>query len=339
MKKIRMAINGFGRIGRHAFKIAFDRPDIEVVAINDLAELPTMAHLLKRDSTYGTYASKIAVDGQNLVVNGQKIAYSSEPDVAKLDWAKHKVDVVLECTGRFTDQASAKKHLKAGAKKVILSAPPKDEGIKTIVLGVNERQLEASDDIVSNASCTTNCITPVMAVLDEAFGIEKGMMTTIHAYTSNQVVLDSPARDLRVARSAATNIIPTTTGASKAVSQVIPHLGAGFGGLSVRVPVPTVSVSDLVFVTKRDVTAEEANAVLQKAAKSSFYQGILAVTEEELVSSDFIGHPASSIVDLKLTAVVGGNLLKVIAWYDNEWGYSNRLVELASEVGKLIKKD
>lgn len=339
MKKIKIGINGFGRIGRNAFKIASGRPDMEVVAINDLTDTATLAHLLKYDSTFGRFSAKVKVEGDDMIVGSKAIAMTAEPDVAKLDWKKYNVDVVLECTGRFTKVADARKHIsKGGASKVVISAPAKETEVKTIVLGVNEKQLEASDAVVSCASCTTNCIAPVMSVLDEVFGIEKGVMTTIHAYTATQALLDSPAKDLRTSRSAAENIIPTTTGASKAVAQVLPNLSGRFGGMSVRVPVPNVSLSDLTLILKRNTTVEEVNKALKAAAKSSFYQGILAVSEEELVSADFLGHPASAVVDLPLTAVIGGNMVKVVAWYDNEWGYSNRLVELATEVGKLIKE-
>lgn len=338
MRKIKIGINGFGRIGRNAFKIAAGRPDMEVVAINDLTDDVTLAHLLKHDSTYGTYSAKVETKDGLMIVGGQKIAMTAEPDVEKLDWKKYGVDVVLECTGRYTKVKDARKHIsRGGAKKVVISAPAKDGEVKTIVLGVNEKDLATDDDVVSCASCTTNCIAPVMSVIDEVFGIKKGMMTTIHAYTSTQALLDSPAKDLRTARSAAENIIPTTTGASKAVAEVIPPLGPVFGGMSIRVPVPCVSLSDLTFIMKRNVTVEEVNKALKTAAKDPFYQGILAVSEEELVSSDYIGHPASTIVDLPLTSVVDGDMLKVVAWYDNEWGYSNRLVELAVEVGRLIK--
>ena len=339
MKKIKLAINGFGRIGRNAFKIAFDRPDVDIVAINDLTDGAILAHLLKHDSTFGTYAAKVEWKDGTLYVSDKKIAVTAEPDLTKLDWQKYDVDVVLECTGRFTKTIDARKHIsRGGAKKVVISAPAKDSDIKTIVLGVNETKLKPSDDVVSCASCTTNCITPVMSVIDEVFGIKKGMMTTIHAYTATQALLDSPAKDLRTARSAAENIIPTTTGASKAVAEVLPSLGATFGGMSVRVPVPNVSLSDLTFVLKRSVTVDEVNKALKTAAKEPFYQGILAVTEEELVSSDFLGNPASAIVDLPLTAVVDGDMVKIVAWYDNEWGYSNRLVELATEIGKATKQ-
>ena len=338
MRKIKIGINGFGRIGRNAFKIAFGRPDLEVVVINDLTDNVVLAHLLKHDSTFGTYGAKVEAKDDYMLVANQKIAMTAEPDVAKLDWRKYGVDVVLECTGRFTKLKDARKHIsRGGAKKVVISAPAKEGDVKTIVLGVNERELTSEDDVVSCASCTTNCIAPVMSVIDEVFGIKKGMMTTIHAYTATQALLDGPAKDLRTARSAAENIIPTTTGASKAVAEVLPPLGPVFGGMSVRVPVPCVSLSDLTFILKRSVTVEEVNKALKTAAKDPFYQGILAVAEEDLVSTDFIGHPASAIVDLPLTSVVDGDMVKVVAWYDNEWGYSNRLIELAVEVGRLIK--
>lgn len=335
MRKIKIAINGFGRIGRNAFKIAFDRPDVEIVAINDLSDATTLAHLLKHDSTFGTYANKVEFKDTVLKVSNQEIPILSEADLDKIDWAKYDVDVVLECTGRFTRSVDARKHIsRAGAKRVVISAPAKDQDTKTIVLGVNEDELGPKDDVISCASCTTNCIAPVLSVLDSVFGIKKGLMTTIHAYTATQALLDAPAKDLRTARSAAENIIPTTTGASKAIAQVIPNLATGFGGLSVRVPVPNVSLSDLSLILKRNVSVEEINKAFGAAAKDPFYQGILAVSEEELVSSDFLGNPASAIVDLPLTTVVGGDLIKVVAWYDNEWGYSNRLVELAVELGR-----
>ncbi len=338
MKKTKIAINGFGRIGRNAFKIIFGRPDLEVVAINDLSDGAVLAHLLKYDSTYGVYAPKVEFKDNSIIVDGVKISYFSERQIEDLDWGKYDVDVVLECTGHFRQTKDAKKHLDSGAEKVIISAPAKDDEAKTIVLGVNDDQLSIDNDVFSNASCTTNCIAPVMSIIDQAVGIEKGMMTTIHAYTSTQAVLDSPAKDLRMSRSAAENIIPTTTGASQAVAKVAPNMTGKFGGMSVRVPVPTVSLADFSIILKRDSSIAEINDILIKAASEPYYQGIFTVVNQELVSSDFVGNPASTIVDLKLTSLVGGNLLKVVAWYDNEWGYSNRLVELASEVGKLLKK-
>ena len=336
--KTRVAINGFGRIGRNAFKVAFERSDLEIVAINDLTDTKTLAHLLKHDSNYGTYGKKVSYDDTGIIVEGKHIDVLAEMDPAKLPWEKEKVDVVIESTGFFVDPAKAKAHIDAGAKKVVLSAPAKGEGATTVVLGVNEDSLNKANDIISNASCTTNCITPVAAVVEANFGIEKAMMTTIHSYTASQKLQDAPAKDLREARNAAENIVPTTTGASKAAGLALPALEGIFGGMSIRVPTPVVSLSDFVIITKRVVTVEEVNEVFKKAAKEPYYQGILDVTEEELVSSDFIGNSHSAIVDLKLTAVVGGNMLKVVAWYDNEWGYSNRLVEVVADTGRLLHK-
>ncbi len=334
--KTKIAINGFGRIGRNAFKIAFERSDLEIVAVNDLTDTKTLAHLLKHDSNYGTYEHEVTFDEQNIIVNGQKTKVLAEKDPAKLPWKDLGVEVVIESTGVFDEPEKAKAHVSAGAKKVILSAPAKGEGASTVVLGVNETELETSGEVISNASCTTNCITPVMAVIEEAFGIEKAMMTTIHSYTADQRLQDAPHKDLRRARNAAENIVPTSTGATIAATEALPTLKGMFGGLSIRVPTPVVSLSDFAIVTKREVTAEEVNEVFKKAAAEPYYQGILAVTEEPLVSSDFIGNSHSAIIDLALTNVVGGNLLKVVAWYDNEWGYSNRLVEITADTGKLI---
>lgn len=339
MAQVNVAINGFGRIGRNAFKIAFERSDLKVVAINDLTDTKTLAHLLKHDSSYGTYQHEVGHDDKGITVNGQHIAVLAEKDPANLPWSDMDVDVVIESTGFFVDPAKARAHIdNAGAKKVVISAPAKGEGATTIVLGVNEDQIDKASDIVSNASCTTNCITPVMAVLESSFGIEKAMMTTVHSYTASQRLQDAPAKDLREARAAAENIVPTTTGASIAAAQALPALQGIFGGLSIRVPTPVVSMSDFSVVLKRDTTVEEINDAFKKAAGQPFYQGILAVTEEELVSSDFKGNSHSAIVDLKLTNAVGGNLIKVIAWYDNEWGYSNRLVELVADVGRALRK-
>jgi len=336
--KTRVAINGFGRIGRNAFKVAFERPDIEIVAINDLTDTKTLAHLLKHDSNYGVYEHKVGSDDKNIIVEDTSIKVLAEKDPAALPWKDLKVDVVIESTGFFVDPAKAKAHIDAGAKKVVISAPAKGEGASTIVLGVNEDKLETAEDIISNASCTTNCITPVAAVIENEFGIEKAMMTTVHSYTASQKLQDAPAKDLREARNAAENIVPTTTGASIAAAQALPALKGIFGGLSIRVPTPVVSLSDFVIITKKDVTVEAVNAAFKKAAKEPFFQGILDVTEEELVSSDFIGNSHSAIIDLNLTAVIGGNMLKVVAWYDNEWGYSNRLVEVVADTGRLLHR-
>lgn len=325
----KVAINGFGRIGRNAFKILMGRGDAEVVAINDITDAKTLAHLLKYDSTYGTYDGKVSFDEHAIIVDGKKIPIYAEKDPHNLPWRDLGVDVVIESTGFFTKPEDARAHIEAGAKKVVISAPAKGEGAKTIVLGVNENTVENSDEILSNASCTTNCIAPIMKVLEDEFGIEKAMMTTVHSYTGSQRLLDAPAKDLREARSAAQNIVPTTTGASKAAALTIPALKDKFNGLSVRVPTPVVSLSDITAIIKRDTTKEELAELFRKKAEELYYEGIIGVTDEELVSSDFIGDPRSCIVDLPLLDVVGGNMIKVVAWYDNEWGYSNRLVELA----------
>ena len=332
----KIAINGFGRIGRNAFKLAFERDDIEVVAINDLTDTKTLAHLLKHDSTYGTYHYDVSYDENSIFVDGKQIRVLAEKDPALLPWGEFGVDVVIEATGLFVQPDKARAHINAGAKKVVISAPAKGEGAKFIVLGVNEHELTREDDIISNASCTTNCIAPVMAILEREFGIEKSLMTTIHSYTASQRILDAPAKDLREARSAAENIVPTTTGAAIATAKVIPSLVGKFDGLSVRVPTAVVSLSDITVVLKRNTTKEEINEVFKRAAADPFYQGILTVTEEPLVSTDFKGNSHSTIVDLELTNVVGGNLVKVVAWYDNEWGYSNRLVEITADVAANI---
>jgi len=337
--KTQIAINGFGRIGRNAFKVAFDRSDCEVVAINDLTDTKTLAHLLKHDSNYGTYQHEVSYDESNIIVDGKPIKVLAEKAPSALPWGDYKIDVVIESTGFFVDPAKARAHIDAGARKVVISAPAKGDGATTIVLGVNEDQLETASDIISNASCTTNCITPVAAIIESNFGIEKAMMTTIHSYTASQRLQDAPAKDLREARSAAENIVPTTTGASIAAGQALPALQGIFGGLSVRVPTPVVSLSDFVIITKRKVTVEEVNDVFRKAASEPFYQGILATSDEPLVSSDYIGNSHSCIIDTSLTAVVAGNMLKVVAWYDNEWGYSNRLVEVVADAGRLLHQN
>lgn len=331
---VKLAINGFGRIGRNALKIAMERKDIEIVAINDLTDTKTLAKLLQYDSSYGIYDYEVKFDENNLIINGKRIRVLSEKDPAALPWKDMGIDVVIESTGLFTDPAKAKAHIDAGARKVVISAPAKGEGAKTIVIGVNEDTLDSSDIIISNASCTTNCIAPVMKILEDNFGIDKAMMTTVHSYTASQRLQDAPAKDLREARAAAENIVPTTTGASKAAALTIPSLTGRFNGLSVRVPTPVVSLADITAVLKRSVTKEELVKTLKKAVAEPYYEGIVDVTEEELVSTDFRGNAHSAIIDLPLTDVVGGNLIKVVAWYDNEWGYSNRLVELAADFGK-----
>jgi glyceraldehyde 3-phosphate dehydrogenase len=337
--KTRVAINGFGRIGRNAFKIAFDRSDCEVVAINDLTDTKTLAYLLKHDSNYGTYSHDVSFDEQNLIVDGKKIKVLAEKEPTALLWKDLNVDVVIESTGFFVEPDKARAHITAGAKKVVISAPAKGDSADsatTVVLGVNDDKLKDSDDIVSNASCTTNCITPVLNVIESNFGIEKLMMTTIHSYTASQKLQDGPGKNLREDRAAAQNIVPTTTGASIAAARALPALKGVFGAFEIRVPTPVVSLSDFVIITKRSVSVEEVNDAFKKATKEPFYQGILDVTEEELVSTDFIGNSHSAIVDLPITAVVGGNMLKVAVWYDNEWGYSNRLVEVVADIGRIL---
>lgn len=330
MTKKRIVINGFGRIGRAAFKIALEKKDIEIVAINDLVGADILAHLLRYDTVYGHYRQEVSARGHTLLVDGQEFPVYAEADPQKLPWKKLKVDVVLECTGRFTDQTSANQHILAGARKVILSAPAKgdSETVPTFLLGINEDAYNGQT-VISNASCTTHSLAVVAKILDEVFGIEKALMTTIHSYTADQNLQDGPHKDLRRARAAGQNIVPTTTGAAISVTQALPQLAGVFDGLSVRVPTIVVSLSDLTCVLKRPTTKEEINQTLQSASVSPRYQSVLAVTEEPLVSSDFIGSPYSGIVDISMTKVIDGDLVKVIVWYDNEWGYSNRLVEMA----------
>ncbi|MCX6781941.1 MAG: type I glyceraldehyde-3-phosphate dehydrogenase [Candidatus Magasanikbacteria bacterium] len=330
-----LAINGFGRIGRQAFKIACEHKGIDVVAINDLTDPKTLAHLLKHDTSYRTWDHDVSFDEKNIIVDGKKVPVSAEKDPAALPWKKLSVDVVLECTGRFTKKEDAELHIKAGARKVVLSAPGKGGDIPTYVRGVNCAKVgKETAEIINNASCTTNCIAPVMAVLEETFGIKKAMMTTVHGYTADQNLQDGPHKDLRRARAAAENIVPTTTGAAKAVGEVIPAVKGIFDGLAIRVPVLTCSLADITAVLNKKVTKEEVNQALIDASKTARFENVLLTTEEELVSSDFVANPYSSIVDLKLTNVVGDDLVKVIAWYDNEMGYSYRLVEIAEMFGK-----
>ncbi|MBU1179514.1 type I glyceraldehyde-3-phosphate dehydrogenase [Patescibacteria group bacterium] len=333
---IRIAINGFGRIGRNTFKAGFGRSDlknIEWVAVNDLTEPANLAYLLKHDTVYRDYDKKVGHNEKYLTVNGKKILVFAEKDPSKLPWKKLKIDVVLECTGIFRDKQSASAHLKAGAKKVIISAPSKGEGVGTYLLGVNAKKYD-KERVIDMGSCTTNCIAPAMAVLHSAFGVEKALMTTIHGYTADQRLVDAPHKDYRRGRTAGANIIPTTTGAAIATTKTIPDLAGKFDGISIRVPVPAGSISDFTCLLKKDVTAEQVNNAFKRAAKNPIYKGILAVTEEPIVSSDILGNPYSSIIDLAFTKVIGGNMVKVLAWYDNEWGYSNRLIEMVKEVGK-----
>ncbi|MEI6650063.1 MAG: type I glyceraldehyde-3-phosphate dehydrogenase [Candidatus Moraniibacteriota bacterium] len=328
----KIAINGFGRIGRAAFKIALQRKGSEVVAINDLTDAPTLAHLLRFDTAYGIYRHQVKAEKDAIIVDGKRYPVFSEPDPKKLPWKDLGVDVVLECTGRFVDGESAGQHLFAGAGKVVLSAPPKGENeIPTYLIGVNDREYKG-EAIVSNASCTTNCIAPVAKIISKRFGIVKAMMTTIHSYTADQNLEDGPHRDLRRARAAAQNIVPTTTGAAISVARLLPEIAGKFDGLAIRVPTLVASLTDFTFLVSKKTTAEEVNAAIEEASRDKEYARALAVTREPLVSSDFVGNPFSSIVDLSLTKVVDGDLVKVMAWYDNEWGYSNRLVELAEEI-------
>src|SRR5512143_3722447 len=335
---IRVAINGFGRIGRNVLRASINEPELEFVAINDITDAATLAHLLKYDSVHGRFGSEVKVKGSVLIVGGKEIKVLAETDPAQLPWKEMKVDVVVESTGRFTDRAGASKHLAAGAKKVLISAPAKEPDL-TVVLGVNEKEYDKKKhNIISNASCTTNCLAPVAKVLDDNFGVVKGLMTTIHSYTADQRLQDPPHKDLRRARSAAMSMIPTTTGAARAIGLVMPQLKGKMDGLAIRVPTPNVSVVDLVVELKKPATADAVNKAL-KAEANGKMKGVLAYSEEPLVSIDLNGNPNSSIVDSTLTSVMEGNMVKVIAWYDNEWGYSCRIRDLVLFIfGKLKKK-
>ena len=330
---IKVGINGFGRIGRNAFRAALGNPDVEIIAVNDLTDAETLAHLLKYDSVHGKLEAEVKVVNDTIVVNGKPIKVLAERDPAALPWGALGVQVVVESTGRFTDADKAAAHIKAGAKKVIISAPAKGEDI-TIVMGVNEDKYDAAKhNIISNASCTTNCLAPMAKVIYENFGIKHGMMTTVHSYTNDQMILDLPHKDLRRARAAAMSIIPTTTGAAKAVALVLPELKGKLNGFALRVPTPNVSLTDLVSEMEKPVTVEEVNAAL-KAAAAGPLKGILAYSDEPLVSKDYNGNPHSCIIDADSTMVVDGTQLKVIGWYDNEWGYSNRVIDLIVFIGK-----
>ncbi|AQT85241.1 glyceraldehyde-3-phosphate dehydrogenase Gap [Paenibacillus larvae subsp. larvae] len=328
---VKVGINGFGRIGRNVFRAALNNKDVEIVAINDLTNVATLAHLLKYDTTHGVLDATVEAGEGEIKVNGKSIKVYAERDPQNLPWGSLGVEIVVESTGIFTAKEKAEAHIKAGAKKVIISAPAKNEDI-TIVMGVNEDKYDAANHhVISNASCTTNCLAPFAKVLDEKFGIVKGMMTTVHSYTNDQQVLDLPHKDLRRARAAAENIIPSTTGAAKAVALVLPQLKGKLNGMAMRVPTPNVSVTDLVVETSKNVTVEEVNAALKEAANGPL-KGIMNYSEEPLVSKDYNGDPASSTIDSLSTMVVGDNLLKVVSWYDNEWGYSNRVVDLVNYI-------
>lgn len=324
----RVGINGFGRIGRNVFRVALNKPEVEIVAINDLTDAKTLAHLLKYDSVHGVLNAEVQAGDGEIIVNGKAIKVYAEKDPANLPWGELAVDIVVESTGRFTNREDAAKHLQAGAKKVIISAPAKNEDI-TIVMGVNQDKYDpANHHVISNASCTTNCLAPFAKVINEKFGIIRGLMTTVHSYTNDQQILDLPHKDLRRARAAAMSIIPTTTGAAKAVGLVLPELKGKLNGFAMRVPTPNVSVVDLVCELATEATAEEINAALKAAAEGEL-KGILAYTEEPLVSKDFNGNANSSIVDGLSTMVIDKKLAKIVSWYDNEWGYSCRVVDLA----------
>ena len=333
---IRVGINGFGRIGRNFFRAVVESgADIEIVGVNDLTDNKSLAHLLKYDSILGRLAQDVTYDETSITVGGKSIKAMAERDPSLLPWGELGVDIVIESTGFFTDATKAKAHLDAGAKKVIISAPAKNEDA-TFVVGVNHTEYDpASHNIVSNASCTTNCLAPMAKVLDEAFGIERGLMTTIHAYTQDQNLQDGPHKDLRRARAAAINMVPTSTGAAKAVSLVLPQLKGKLDGYAMRVPTPTGSATDLTFVASRETTVEEVNAAIKAASQTEGLKGILTYTEDPIVSSDIVTDPASSIFDAGLTKVTG-NLVKVVSWYDNEWGYSNSLVKLTTYIGERL---
>ena len=333
---VKVAINGFGRIGRLVARAILARPDsgLELVAINDLADAKSNALLFKRDSVHGAYPGEVKADGNDLIIDGKRIKVTAERDPANLPHAANGIDIALECTGFFTDAESAGKHLKAGAKRVLISAPAKGVDL-TVVYGVNDDKITADHKIVSNASCTTNCLAPVAKVLHEAIGIERGLMTTVHAYTNDQKILDQIHPDMRRARAAAMSIIPTTTGAARAVAEVLPELKGKLDGSAIRVPTPNVSLVDLTFTPKRDTSVEEVNKAL-KAASEGALKGILAFSDEPLVSIDYNHNPASSTVDSLETAVLEGKLVRVVSWYDNEWGFSNRMVDTAGAIAKFL---
>ena len=331
---VKIGINGFGRIGRLVFRAVSKRDDVEVLAVNDITDAKTLAHLLKYDSVHGKFDGKIEVKGDSIFVDGKEVRVLAEKDPSNLPWKELGVEVAVESTGKFRKRSEIAKHLDAGARKVLLSVPAKDEIDATIVCGVNDEDLKPKHQIVSNASCTTNCLAPIAKVLHESFGIEQGLMTTIHAYTNDQQILDLPHKDLRRARAAAMSMIPTTTGAAKAVGKVIPALNGKLNGMAVRVPTWDASMVDLVAVLKKDATVEDVNSVMKKYAAGSM-KGILEYCDEPIVSVDIIGNPHSSIYDSLSTMIIGKNMVKVIAWYDNEWGYSCRMVDLLVRMARM----
>ena len=323
----KIAINGFGRIGRAVFKVALANDDVEVVAINDLGDIENLSYLLRYDSVYGRYSQEVELRDGEMIVGGHSVRVLQEPEPANLPWGDLDIDVVIESTGFFTEEEKARGHITAGAKKVLISAPSKSDGIATVVMGVNDDDADGKD-ILSNASCTTNCTAPVIGALHSAFGVEKALLTTVHAYTSSQSITDGPSKkDARRGRAAAINMVPASTGAAIAATKAIPDLVGKFDGVAIRVPVPVVSISDMTCLLAKDVTVESVNRALKDASENPLHKGVLAVTDEPVVSTDFIGDPHSAIVDLPMTRVADGNLVKVMAWYDNEWGYSNRLVD------------
>jgi glyceraldehyde 3-phosphate dehydrogenase len=332
----RVAINGFGRIGRLVARAILERPDcgLELVSVNDLADAKANAWLFSHDSVHGKFPGKVETDGNDIIVDGKRIHVTAEKDPAKLPHKANGVDIALECTGFFTDRAGGEAHIQAGAKRVLISAPAKGVDL-TVVYGVNDDKLKAEDRIVSNASCTTNCLAPVAKVLNDALGIQRGLMTTVHAYTNDQKILDQIHKDLRRARAAAMSMIPTTTGAARAVGEVLPELKGKLDGSAIRVPVPDGSIVDLTFVPGRDTSREEVNQILKSASESERLKGILVYSEEPLVSVDIVHTPASSTVDSLETAVLEGKLVRVLSWYDNEWGFSNRMVDTAHAMGQL----
>lgn len=333
MKKIRVAINGFGRIGRVSFRVMLNNEHIDIVAINDLTDSKTLAHLLKYDSVHGIINADIKAEEKAIVANGKKVAVYAEKDPANLPWKELDIDVVIESTGLFLNRETAGKHIAAGAKRVIISAPPSSNDIKAIVMGVNDDILTADDVIISNASCTTNCAAPMVKVLDENWGLEDGFITTVHAYTGDQRLHDAPHKDLRRARAAAVSIVPTSTGAAKAITKIFPHLKGKLGGCGMRVPVPDGSITDITCLLSKPVTAEEINDVFKKAAETNL-KGVLQYIEEPIVSVDIVGNPYSCIYDAEFTSIVG-NMVKVMGWYDNEYGYCNRLLDLIIKVNKF----
>jgi len=353
-RTIRMAINGFGRIGRQTARALFDkyrtgeikREDIELIAVNDLTDPKSLAHLLRYDSVYGIIENRIGWSDKSnektfkgeISVDDMAIGVINEPEPVKLPWSKLGIDVVIESTGRFTNKEDASAHLKAGAKKVIISAPAKGGGVGTYIMGVNMDKLSKSEDVISNASCTTNCIAPIMAIMQKHFGIDKSLMTTVHAYTADQMLVDGPHRDLRRARSAAINVVPTTTGAAIAAALTVPEIKDKFDGLSIRVPVPVGSISDITMLLSREATVDEINRTIMDECEDPRWRGIVTYTTDPIVSSDIIGNPNSSIADLSLTQVIDKNLAKIVAWYDNEWAYSCRLVEQTLYLGAMIEK-